>query len=285
MSQAAGQSRVRSRASLPPSQKITDPQKNAASGPSRNSTSAAISSGRPGRPSRDGEHVEERAGLRIRPHGRHHRGVDHPGGDGVEPEARPGPGAPRRFPPDPVGQRQLGGGVRQQGTAGVGDTPAQLLVVVEAGVDQVGGDTGLHRGGVRADGHGGTPRSQQRSQPLEHVDGAEVIHGREQRPGAARIARQPGAGHDAGQRPVAEIASLRDRPVAPLGRPQVRHHVGRHPVDADDAPPGPAQPCGGGGPDARGGTGDDDDPFRQLVVPSGRRAPCRRANSWRPRCG
>ena len=37
-------------ASVPPSQNTTDPQKNRASGPSRNSTSAAISSGFPRRP-------------------------------------------------------------------------------------------------------------------------------------------------------------------------------------------------------------------------------------------
>ena len=46
-SHAAGQSLVRSRASLPPSQKTTDPQKKPPSAPQQKATRAAISSGRP----------------------------------------------------------------------------------------------------------------------------------------------------------------------------------------------------------------------------------------------
>ena len=238
MSQAAGQSLVRRRASLPPSQKTTDPQKNAPSDPSRNSTSAAISSGRPGRPtgmgnmSRSGPvsgsaRMAATIGVSIMP-----------GGDGVEPEPRPGPLGPRRRPPDPVGHGQLGGRVGDHGTPGVGDAPAQLLVVVQAGVDQVGGDARLHRGGVRADGHGGTAGRQQRAQTLEHVDGAEVVHRREQRPGAARFAGQSGTRHDAGQHPAAALAGLRHGVVA--SRRPSRGPPPRRPpstVDADDVPP------------------------------------------------
>src|SRR5262249_32182746 len=51
--QGCGQSSARNCASMPPSQKITEPQKNRAFGPSRYSSNAAISSGRPLRPSGD----------------------------------------------------------------------------------------------------------------------------------------------------------------------------------------------------------------------------------------
>ena len=40
---------------------------------------------------RDGQHVEQGPGLRVRPHAGHHRGLDHAGGDGVQPQSGPRP--------------------------------------------------------------------------------------------------------------------------------------------------------------------------------------------------
>ena len=159
MSQAAGQSFVRSSASLPPSQKTHRPAEERAVGAEQEVDQRGDLLGPAGPPERDRQHVEQRAGFGVGPHARHHRRVDHAGGDGVEPEARAGPVASRGVPAHPVGQRQLGGRVGHQGVTGVGDPRAQLLVVAEEGLDQVGRDGRLHRGRVRADRHGGTARA------------------------------------------------------------------------------------------------------------------------------
>ena len=55
LASGAGQSSGRACASVPPSQKITEPQKKRASGPSRKAISAAISSGWPERPAGTGK--------------------------------------------------------------------------------------------------------------------------------------------------------------------------------------------------------------------------------------
>ena len=78
--------------------------------------------------------------------------------------------------------------------------------------------------------------SQQRAQTLEHVDGAEVVHGGQQRAGPARVAGQPGAGHDAGQRRRRSVRSTSSTArSAPLGRREVGDDVRSAVlVDADD---------------------------------------------------
>ena len=257
----------------------TDPQKNVPSGPRRKSTSGGDLLGPAGTSDRDGQHVEHRSGLGVGPHAGHHRRVDHAGGDGVEPESRPGPVGPGGVPAHPVGHGELGGGVGHQGPAGVGDLRTQLLVVAQAGLDEVGRDGGLHGGRVRADGHGGAARAR--------GAGADP----RARPPCRSSSRRPAASPARPGRP-ASPAQVTMPSSTPPQRSVACSTASRRPPGVDRSAtmsdsslsmPMTSPACGAaaalarGGTDARGGAGDDDGAVRQRGAPSGGRAPCRRA--------
>jgi hypothetical protein len=75
---------------------------------------------------------------------------------------------------------QLRRRVREQGSAVVGETAREGFVVGEAGVDELGRDTGLERGRVGADGDGGRARGEEGAQAVEDGDRAEVVDGRDE---------------------------------------------------------------------------------------------------------
>jgi hypothetical protein len=122
--------------------------------------------------------------------------------------------------------------------------------MAQAGLDEVGGDRGLHRGRVRADGDGGTARAQKRTQAFEQVYRAEVVDGGQERAGPAGQAGQPGTGHDARQLTAASFGRTLDGAATPLGGGQIGDDVRRVLVDADDVPARSAESRRGGGADA-----------------------------------
>ena len=168
---------------MPPSQKRIDPQKKRAFGPSRYSSNAAISSGRPLRPSGDLNAVDERADGRVVATLLQERRLDRAGRDRVERDAGARPLRRRCVAPHPPAERGLRDRVGAERLALTGERACRLFVAVEATGDEILVETGLARGGVRADGDGrgiGAVR-QQRSQPREQLDGAEVVHRDQQR--------------------------------------------------------------------------------------------------------
>ena len=157
----------------------------------------------------------------------------------------------------------------------------------EAGLDQVGGDGGLHGGRVRADGHGGAARGRaagagpRARRPCRSSSRRPAAS----RPGPAVPANPAQVTMPASAPPQRSVGLRRRRPGARRASPRSATMSVSSLSTPMTSPARRAEARGGGGADARGGAGDDDGALRQRGAPSGRRGPCRRARPWRPRCG
>ena len=131
--------------------RATEPQKKPPSGPSRRATSAAISSGRPG--ARRGSAAWSSSGATsgsARPSAIS-GGLDHAGGDGVQPDAGSGPVVAGALVAHPVGDGQLGRRVGRH-RAGLVGRPGRRPRRRPGRPRPGGGDTGLDGRRVGADG-------------------------------------------------------------------------------------------------------------------------------------
>ena len=98
-----------------------------------------------------------------------------PGGDGVEPDAGADPLRRHRLPAHPAGEGQLAGAVGAHAVPG--DGAGGGLVAGQARLDVLERQARLRGGRVRADGDGAGvgPAGEERPQPVEGGDGAEVV--------------------------------------------------------------------------------------------------------------
>ena len=214
--------------------------------------------GPPGSAERRGVGVGEDAELRVLAQPVRHGGCDQPGGDGVEPDARPRPLVLHALTAGPPGQRGLGGGIDVHrvylGRGGTGG----VLVVAQARGRDVGGPARLAGDRVRGEQHdgGGVGGRQLRPQTADQRDRAEVVDRNHQAGVDAGQSRHPGAGHDAVHHVGQALHLLDRRPPAGGGR-QVGDHLGVPLVDRDDPVSLVPQQPGGGRADARRGAGHD----------------------------
>ena len=116
---ASGSRRRASARPYPPSTNTTDPQKNRASGPSRNCDERGELLGGPLAADRDRERVDELADRRVLPRRLEQRRLDRPGRDDVERDPRAGPVLGRRVPAHPPRDRGLRRRVRRHRAGGI----------------------------------------------------------------------------------------------------------------------------------------------------------------------
>ena len=224
--------------------------------------SAAISSGRPLRPRGDLNASISGPTVGMVEPLLQERGLDRAGRHRVQRDPRTRPVGGRRVTAHPPRECDLGDRIGAQRLALACKRARRRLVALQAAGDQRLVEPGLARRRVRADRHrrGVGAAGEERPEPGEQLDGAEVVDRDQQRRRPLRQTGQPGEGHEPVERATRELADARDGLGATLGGAEVGLHLGVLHVDADDPVAGGGQALGERGPHPRTGSRDRDGP-------------------------